>query len=164
MIRWASLALLTACFGDPIGSGRSPEERMAGVWTLTVRAGMAERIDLRGEVRVIGPCAGTVERAGDSPACTAGMKAWYRLAVPRPMNRPPCDEAEVRLSETSDSVIVILSPQNEYLRRELRGVLYGDRMAGHWAGPTSAGWAKLQSIFFLNRIERSSGLTDRCDR
>src|SRR5687768_5822860 len=104
MIRWTSLVLLTACFGDPSGSGRSLEERVTGVWSLTVRSRTPERIDLHGEVRV-----------------NSGTRAWYSLGRPRPTDLPPCDPAEVRLTENSDSVIVILSPDSEHLRRELRG-------------------------------------------
>lgn len=145
MIRWASLVFLAACFADPTG-GRSVEERVPGFWSLTVRSGTPERTDLEGEVRI----------AGD-------MSAWYRLALPRPTNLPPCNPAEVRLQENSDSVIVILSPSSDFLRRELRGILRGDRIVGRWTGPSSSVWARVQRDFLLERIEQSSGPTSPCD-
>lgn len=145
MTRWMGLLFLTACFAEPTGE-RSQEERVTGFWSLTVRSATPERIDLLGEVRI----------AGD-------MRGWYRLALPRPIDFPPCDPAEVRLQENSDSVIVILWPDNEFLRRELRGILRGDRIGGRWAGPITGVWARLQSSFLLQRIEQSSGLTSPCD-
>ncbi len=142
-VRWASMLLLIAC-GDATGNGRSREEVVTGFWSLTVRSLSPERIDLVGEVRV------------------NGENAWYSLGRPRPINSPPCVPADLQLPENSDSVILILSPGDINLRRELRGVLQGDRILGQWFGPPSAGWFELQSNFALHYVRESSGLTEEC--
>jgi hypothetical protein len=144
MIRWASLLFLSACSGDPTG-GRPLEDRVTGLWSLTV-PGTPERVDLQGTVIV-----------------AEDMSASYRLSLPRPTDLPPCDPAEVRLQENWDLVILILSPESELRRRELHGILRGDRIVGRWTGESFSIWAGLQRDFLLQRIEPGTGVTNPCE-
>jgi hypothetical protein len=154
---------LTACAPvDPSAAEPLPLS-LAGAWRITGAVTAAEqesthleRFSPSGELLIVSEC------REDKAACTDSLQGYYRLDRPRPKALPPCDVALVELFGSGDSILIVLSPNTNHGRRELRGAPGRNRMRGTWTGATYGGW--LRGTFELERMPEGSGLTRSCSR
>jgi hypothetical protein len=154
---------LTACAPVDPSSAEPLPMSLAGAWRITGAVTAAEqesryleRFSPSGELLIVSEC------RGNKGACTESLHGYYRLHRPRPKALPPCDVALVELLGSGDSILIVLSPNTDHDRRELRGPPGRNQMGGTWTGATYNGW--LRGTFELERMPEGSGLTRACSR
>jgi hypothetical protein len=159
----AVVLVLTACAPVDPSPAEPLRSSLHGVWRITGAVTAAEqdspyldRLGPRGELLIVSGCEGGV---GD---CPDSLQGYYRGVGPRPKTLPGCDMAVVELVGSGDSVLIVLGPNTDHGRRELRGALGHRRMRGVWAGATYSGW--LRGTFDMERMPEGSGLTRACSR